>query len=106
MECDTCYCVNHQHRFDRCDVCRNGSIAEVRLGCYDRAHPAFLCMAHRPRYCGRTYTLDGDDEAEDEMDEDEDAMGEDEDRLFVCHFRCCKAHLDDHECGDDPTQYC
>lgn len=88
-KCQVAYCPRHERRLSKqCDVCTNGSRAEVSLGCYSTPASYPLCSAHATTCT--SYIKDYDGTPTDE----------------VCGFVCCPNCIEDHECGNDPTEYC
>lgn len=95
LDCDKHYCWLHDESegISKCDVCTNLDAAEQSLGCYDRTGPNLLCPDHPPVRCTKL------------VRDSEDCCGE-SDNDEVCGFNCCSSCLEDHRCGDDPSEYC
>ena len=104
--CKEAYCAGHMEdsrglqRFYVCDVCRNGTCAEMALVGDPYIKPGYyLCDTHAVCCSGEH----GDAGACDDDDDDE-ADGEDSEAT-KCGFICCPSCLHDHQCGYDPTEY-
>jgi hypothetical protein len=109
--CSKRFCWRH---FDEvsmsiCDVCNNGNTAERNLGMHDGCAPALYCHDHTTR-CTQNITEEGDGiqvylDCSDSENEYCRYMVDldDED---ICGFMCCSYCINNHTCGDDPSEYC
>lgn len=95
-KCRNIYCRRHESALERCDVCTNASNAEVSLGCIDSPASFPLCKEHAVTCHKAILSPDFDIEGEPEEHE----------VLQECGFVCCPECVIDHDCGDDPTEYC
>jgi hypothetical protein len=100
MECDNHYCWNHNNEtvLTYCEVCINESSAARNLGCYNSVSGCILCPKHKATRCEQLIENGAGDYDAEEGDETRDGT--------VCGFMCCQNCLEEHTCGEDPTDYC
>mmetsp|Transcript_7327 Transcript_7327/g.14928 ORF Transcript_7327/g.14928 Transcript_7327/m.14928 type:complete len:384 (-) Transcript_7327:355-1506(-) len=112
--CKAVRCEKHMRDMEICDVCTNRQMAEVSLGCYDHGDCGigqyWVCREHAVRCEGRPVGSEHSNNAEEWYGHDgdgaEQAGLEGTVEREVCGFMCCPTCLDEHECGDNPVDYC
>jgi len=78
-----------KHELKECEPCRNGVEGEQALGMYDVSFEKFNLCKDCAKICSRKIKDHGDEERNG----------------TVCNFRCCSRCLNDHKCGDVPSDY-
>ena len=95
--CDVAYCQEHAFRpwhappLSECKVCHDHGYAARAVGATNEPGEATLLCRQHARRCQRVL--------ENSYDEDENEEPD------ICGWVCCANCIDDHECGNDVTEY-